>query len=47
MDKADIPEDKWMAKQHSLPGARDQLTEGFNALLETDVLKKIQHCSCL
>jgi hypothetical protein len=37
MDKADIPEDEWMAKraalaaqaEHSLPGAREQLTDGF------------------
>ena len=35
MDKADIPEDEWTSKraalaaEHNLPGAREQLAEGF------------------
>ena len=46
MDKADIPEDEWMSKratlaaEHNLPGAREQLTEGFKAWLQTDLFKQ-------
>ena len=45
MDKADIPEDKWTAKrdalaaEHNLPSARKQLTQGFKAWLQTDMIK--------
>ena len=45
MDKADIPEDEWMAKRkalaadHDLPGAREQLTQGFKDWLQTDMFK--------
>mmetsp|Transcript_54890 Transcript_54890/g.114865 ORF Transcript_54890/g.114865 Transcript_54890/m.114865 type:complete len:141 (-) Transcript_54890:119-541(-) len=46
MDKANIPEDEWTAKrvalaaEHNLPGAREQLTEGFKAWLQTDMFKQ-------
>ena len=45
MDKADIPEDEWMAKrkalaaEHDLPGAREQLTQGLKDWLQTDMFK--------
>jgi hypothetical protein len=45
MDRADIPEDAWKAKcdalaaEHNLPNAREQLTEGFKAWLQTDMFK--------
>ncbi len=42
MDMANIPEDEWTAKrvEHNLPGAREQLTEGFKAWLQTDMFKQ-------
>ena len=46
MDKANIPEDEWTAKrvalaaEHNLPGAREQLTEGFKSWLQTDMFKQ-------
>ena len=45
IDKADIPEDVWMAKrkahaaEHDLPGAREQLTQGFKDWLQTDIFQ--------
>ena len=48
MDKADIPEDEWMAKrkalaaEHDLPGARKQLMQGFKDWLQTDMFKTRQ-----
>ncbi len=45
MERADIPEDEWKAKlyalaaEHNLPNAREQLTEGFKAWLQTDMFK--------
>ena len=46
MDKADIPEDEWTSKraalaaEHNLPGAREQLAEGFKNWLQTDRFKQ-------
>ena len=48
MDNADIPEDEWMAKraalasaaEHSLPGALEQLADGFKNWLQTDMFKQ-------
>ncbi len=43
--RADIPEDEWKAKrdalaaEHNIPNAREQLTEGFRAWLQTDRFK--------
>ncbi len=46
MDKADIPEDEWMARraalaeEHRLPGARDSLRAGFKEWLQSDLFKQ-------
>jgi hypothetical protein len=46
LDKANIPEDEWMAKraalaaEHDLPGAREQFKDGFKAWLQTDMFKQ-------
>ena len=46
MDNADIPEDEWTSKraalaaEHNLPGAREQLAEGFKNWLQTDMFKQ-------
>ena len=45
MDKANIPEDEWMAKrkalaaEHDPPGTREQLTQGFKDWLRTDIFE--------
>ena len=45
MGRADISEVEWKAKrdalaaEHNLPNAREQLTEGFKAWLQTDMFK--------
>ena len=46
MEHADIPEDEWTAKraalaaEHSLPGAREQLADGFKNWLQTEMFKQ-------
>ena len=46
MENADIPEDEWTAKraalaaEHSLPGAREQLADGFKNWLQTEMFKQ-------
>ena len=46
MDNANIPEDEWTSKraalaaEHNLPGAREQLTEGFKDWIESDFFKQ-------
>ena len=46
MDNADIPEDEWTSKraalaaEHNVPGAREQLAEGFKNWLQTDMFKQ-------
>ncbi len=43
-----VPEDEWKAKrdalaaEHNLPCAREQLTEGFKAWLQSDMFKNLQ-----
>jgi hypothetical protein len=53
MDRADIPEDEWTAKrdalaaEHNLSNAREQLTEGIKAWLQTDMFQNSLSNWCL